>query len=414
MIVIGKPYVEGRGQETYLCSLIKDECRNSESVYWYSVENQYGEYLCDDYADAFLLMVLPVAIKTGQDIRLESPVSSQLLHNINNTLQPLFLMMFPGGKEIRVLAQTATTPTYHAQGVGCCCSLGVDSFYSFLSHYGEDKQKEYRITHLTLFNCGQLGSLDVEGTEKNYRETIESLKPFAEEVGLPLVGVNSNLNTFFNDSGVSVLQSFVSRTISCVLALQKLFGKYIFASSYALSDFCISTTDQSHMEAAFVPLLGTHNTEIVLSNPTMTRVAKTEYLSRYPITTKYLDVCWAAQMAYGSDQISWLLEGKKHKNCGRCEKCMRTMLTLDLVGRLQPYEHLFDMEHYRKSKDKYVAIVLKDSNNNIFYREIEELMGQVGYVPPAKVRRQVWMDGHMLLLVRIHTKVRKVMRKIRH
>jgi len=83
MIVIGKPYVEGRGQEAYLCSLIKDECRNSESVYWYSVENQYGEYLCDDYADAFLLMVLPVAIKTGQDIRLESPVSSQLLYNIN-------------------------------------------------------------------------------------------------------------------------------------------------------------------------------------------------------------------------------------------------------------------------------------------------------------------------------------------
>lgn len=36
---------------------------------------------------------------------------------------------------------------------------------------------------------------------------------------------------------------------------------------------------------------------MILSNPGMTRVQKTEYISRNPLTHKYLEVCWAGQTA---------------------------------------------------------------------------------------------------------------------
>lgn len=40
---------------------------------------QYGQYLCDDYADSFLLVVLAVAMHSKQDIKIDAPVSSRLL-----------------------------------------------------------------------------------------------------------------------------------------------------------------------------------------------------------------------------------------------------------------------------------------------------------------------------------------------
>lgn len=407
MIFIGKPYIEQRGEETFLCALIKDEGMKKEQVFWYAVDNQYGDYLCDDYADAFVLMVLLVAVRSGQDIKVEAPVSYQFLHNIHNTLAPVFVSLFPGSHAIHVEAPTAAAPVYNAQAVGCGCSLGVDSFHSFLSYYGEDKQKEYRITHLALFNSGQLGYFDVEQTEKVFREAVEGLKPFAAEVGLPIVGVDTNLNEYYNATDIKVTQSVVCRTMSCVLALQKLFGRYIYASSCSLADFHLSTVDQSYVESVYVPLLGTHNTEIVLPNPMMTRVDKTEFISRYPIVERYLDVCWASQIAYGRQHNTTFLEEKKNKNCGRCDKCMRTLLTLDLLGRLEPYGQVFDMDHYRSHKNQYLVRVMLNTKKKPLYIEINDLIRRVGYVPPMQVRLLVWVGKRFSFVLKIHRKLRR-------
>ena len=90
MIYISKPYIEERGNEMFLVSIVKDESRNLQTELWYSVEKQYGQYLCDDYADSFLLVVLAVAMHSKQDIKIDAPVSSRLLFNVHNTLQPIW------------------------------------------------------------------------------------------------------------------------------------------------------------------------------------------------------------------------------------------------------------------------------------------------------------------------------------
>lgn len=71
MIYISKPYIEERGNEMFLVSIVKDESRNLQTELWYSVEKQYGQYLCDDYADSFLLVVLAVAMHSKQDIKID-------------------------------------------------------------------------------------------------------------------------------------------------------------------------------------------------------------------------------------------------------------------------------------------------------------------------------------------------------
>ena len=399
MITIEHPFIEEREQETFLSAKVIDENRNKEFQIWYSVDKEYGKFLCDEYADAYLLLVLQWAMKSRQDIKVKAPVSPKLLFNINNTIQPLFEKMLVGSKEVRIDAQTSTEPHFEGKGVGCCCSLGVDSFSTFLRHSGEEVPEEYRVTHLTLFNSGQLGFVNMESTEESFRSAIQNLQPFVEDVGLPLVAIDTNLSEFYIDTEIKITNNDIDRTISCALALQKLFGKYLFSSSYSVEHFIITDDDEAHIEAVFTPLLGTESMEVVLSDPVMTRVEKTRYIARFPITMKYLDVCWAVQMSNGvvfQEQGAMLVKNKKKKNCGRCRKCLRTMLTLDLLGLLEQYEGQFDMEYYRSHKDWFVAKVLTEKDNNVSFREIADLLVQTGYVVTARAKCKMFFMRHPL------------------
>ena len=386
MITISQPYIQHGEKESYLYSKIVDEKREKDTLVWYAVGRQYGEYLCDETADAFVLLMLQLAMQSGQDLKVEASVSARLLFNIENTLQPLFSKALPGFRHIKVIAQSVSEQSFQGTAVGCGCSLGVDSFSSLLKHLSSDVPENYRVTHLTLFNCGQLGDLDLCGAEENLRDTLVQLEPFAREIQLPLVSINSNLNELYVDSEVRLLQSFINRTLSCALALQKLFGKYVYASSYSVENFLMSERDESHMEAALVPLMSTESTEMILSNPVMTRVEKTEYLSRYDITQRYLDVCWAAQMKYGIDNKPNLFETKTKKNCGRCHKCLRTLLTLDVLGRIDAYKDIFDLDEYYKKKDSFIYYVVRKRYENVFSEELVDLILTTNYPIPFKAK----------------------------
>ena len=389
MITISHPVIEKREKKAYLISKIKDENRSLESELWFSVDEEYKDYLCDDYADCFLVCLLLIAIRTEQDIKVEAPVSRKLLFNIQNTMIPLFMNIFtpPTQRVIKVIAEAKDDLLFKAKGVGCGCSLGVDSLSSFLKHYGENVMDGYKVTHLTLFNSGQLGDYDLEGVEENFRKSVEELKPFSEAVNLPVVAINSNLNSFYRYSGVSLLQSFVNRTVCCALALQKLFDKYVYASSYTIKQFNFSTVDQSHMEATYAPLFSTENMELILSNPMLTRVEKTEFISKSPLTPRFLQVCWAEQTALEVWHNTAFLEGKTKKNCGWCDKCLRTLLTLEVLGRnLEEYGEQFELSKYYEHRDKYIEKVFKEYKSNIFYEEMVELMIARNYPLSSKVR----------------------------
>ena len=390
MITISHPYIENRGDKSFLISKIKDENRSLDSDLWFSVDEEYKDYLCDDYADCFLVCLLLIAIKTEQDIKVDAPISRKLLFNIQNTLLPLFMNIFapPTQRVIKINAEAKDDILYKAKGVGCGCSLGVDSLSSFLKHFGDDVMEGYKVTHLTLFNSGQLGDYDLEGAEENFRKSVEELKPFSEAVNLPVLAINSNLNSFYRYSGVSLLQSFVNRTICCALALQKLFGKYIYASSYTIKQFTFSTIDQSHMESAYASLLGTDNMELILSNPMLTRVEKTEFISKSPLTPRFLQVCWAEQTALEVWHNTTFLEGKTKKNCGWCDKCLRTLLTLEVLGcNLEEYGDQFELSKYYEHRNKYIEKVFKEYKSNIFYEEMVDLMIARNYTLSPKVRR---------------------------
>lgn len=388
MITIEHPYIEHRGNESFLCADIHDESRNMTLKTWYSVESNYAEYLTDERADAFVLVVFMIAMKSHQDILVKAPVSDRLLFNMKNTIQPLFEMIIPGGKQVKITAEKKQRDdSFRGKAVGCGCSLGVDSMSSFLRHYGTEVLSGYHATHLALFNSCQFGYVDLEQSEKEFRKAVDDLVPFSKEVNMPIVAVNTNLNELFLNSGfVTASSRFIPSTLSCVLALQKLFGKYVFASSYSIADFAISQIDHSHAESAFVPLLSTEDTEIILSNPCMTRVSKTQYISKHPLTVKFLNVCWAEQQAYGVAHITKWVEDKKKRNCGWCDKCLRTLFTLELLGvDIDKFKEGFELSKYYQHREEFIQTVLMYKDSNIMYKEIYVLMKEKQFVIPKSI-----------------------------
>ena len=376
MIIISKPYVESDSVKSYLKAVIHDEGRNKAYLIWYSVENEYRDFLCWENADAFLLLSLVVAIRSHQDIKVKAPVSGKLLFNLENYVMPLFIKIIPEGRTISIEADEISTIRFNAPGVGCGCSLGVDSLCSFYTHFGEATMDDYRVTHLAIFNSGHFGYLDQNEAEMAFIKGIEDIRPFSEEVGLPIIAVNTNLNEFFLGSFFHNLMSrIIPSTISCVLALQKLFGKYVFASSNSVDEFTIKPLDHTIAEAAFVPELSTESVEVILSGSSMNRVEKTDFIRGNPLTSKYLNVCWADQRANGAWHDRRYLEGKKRINCGWCPKCLRTLYTLELLGEdLSKYNALFDLDKYYEHRQEFIENVYLFRHKDELYWEIYELM----------------------------------------
>lgn len=56
MIYISKPYIEERGNEIFLVSIVKDESRNLQTELWYSVEKQYGSIFVTIMLIVFFLL----------------------------------------------------------------------------------------------------------------------------------------------------------------------------------------------------------------------------------------------------------------------------------------------------------------------------------------------------------------------
>ena len=74
MIRISKPRIEKNDNTTFLLSEVYDEVRNLRMDVWFSVDSIWGEYLCNEYADSFLLLLLPIAMKSRQGITIDWPV----------------------------------------------------------------------------------------------------------------------------------------------------------------------------------------------------------------------------------------------------------------------------------------------------------------------------------------------------
>jgi hypothetical protein len=364
MLTIHHPEVIERENETILQARI--ESKELDEVLWFSTSSEYGRFLCHERGDAFLVALFLYAMRRGMDITVEAPVSERLYYMLTKHLMPTITTIFPHCHLVKVHCPLDEGHLDSAGAVGVGFSCGVDSMYTISKHTKEDCPRSRKLTHLAFFNVGASGDFGGDVARDLFRRGAEAVRPCAEELGLPMVTLDSNLSEILM---MNYVATYVYRNAAAVLALQKLFNVYYFSSGYSLRQFELSPADSGHYDFYSLSMLSTNDTELVMSGETLSRLEKTDVVSEYPLSYRHLCVCVRAE-----------------RNCSRCFKCQRTMVTLDVLGKLDRYGAVFDLDHYQAHRSRYIGSVISDRKADSYKQDIYEEMVRRNFALPTAAR----------------------------
>lgn len=333
--------------------MIDIESNSSIKTLYFEVDNKYSEYLCDELYDSFVVSLLPYAIKHNEDIIIDGYISSKIYYQLTTYLIPLLCKAF--NKKLIKMETNVKEIYYNGTGVGASISCGVDSFYTLLKHQNQ-KDEKYNITHLTFFNAGSNGEYGGEKARDLFNKRVEYVGKFCEENNYNLITIDTNINEFLM---MNHEKTHTFRTLGCVLALQKLFSKYYFASGLPFDGSHIDESDTAFYDILNVQCFSNENISFYCSGIETTRLEKIKYISNFKETYNWLNVCVIDE-----------------SNCGKCEKCIRTMTALDSIGSLERYSNVFDIDEFYKNKSKYMVNILEYNREKLKHNLYQEIIDE--------------------------------------
>ncbi len=303
---------------------------------WYEVEEKYGKYLCFERSDAFLGAILSWAMRERCDFVCEAPLGEELFYQLTHYLIPAVSKAGRGLYAPKITAEISpagTLPNAGAVGTGISC--GVDSMH-VIANQARSPFPHLRLTHLILNN---VGSFFHDDADAQFHWQTAHAEKFCREYGFEFIRTNSNLAEAFPQNH---LYTHGYSTGFTILALQKLWGVYFFASSgYDFGEFNLidnETKDSAHYDLLSTMCFSSRAMKIYPEGGAKTRWEKTQTLLDFVPAQKYLHVCT-------SDTGG---------NCNVCGKCCRTLVTLDALGALEKFRAVFDIDYYKKHRRYYL------------------------------------------------------------
>lgn len=263
--------------------------------------------------DAFFIIGLILALGTDGSLEMEQAVSKRLLFNAESA-QNILLGWYPKKLVPARLAVSARAKDKdpHVDRTVTCFTGGVDSFDTLIRN--DDDVDALLYVH----------GFDISLHRTEIREaTSEHLRDVATMTGKELIEVSTNVRRFLNLAGKwpTVTHGAALSSVGHLISGQ--FGRQLIPASHTYTD---TFAWGSH------PLLdhlwSSDRLSIIHDGAGSTRVGKTRRLAQHPAARRHLRVCWQNTGKY---------------NCGKCDKCVRTMTALSVTGVLPEFE-TFDSE----------------------------------------------------------------------
>lgn len=276
--------------------------------------------------NGWLMALLPLAFERGETLRIHAPVDPMLLANTEK-IQRIWTSWFPQRKSIRVEAEPSPAPAKSgAKKTGLFFTGGVDSFYSLL-HFDRTANGGQKIGDLIYvwgFDIPLKNRAAFEGK-------VESLRKIAGSLGKNAAVIATNLRQTRLRKLDWALRLHGSAMGAVGLTLGSQFGTILVSSSHGREDY---TPWGTHPDLD--PLMSSSQTQFVSYGAWVDRFDKTAFIAQFDVALRHLHVCWRE----GSD-----------KNCGKCEKCFRALLSFELLGKKEraasfPHGH-FSLEHLK-------------------------------------------------------------------
>ena len=265
---------------------------------WYRLP---GSYDVLKSADAFLCAALLPAMARNERLEIEPglPVSPVLLKNLA-VIQDIHHGWNPALKIVPIEAETRPAVSLHP-GALSFFSGGVDSMFTFLKRQDE-------LTHVAYIQ-----GFDFRVDDDHFRAPLERNASFVHASGKEIIPVKTNTNAFGYHHNLSMLltQGSVLASIAHLLGFPRAYISSAYAYSQLVPLGSHPLTD---------PLWSTEGVEIVHEGAEARRVDKVVRIARDPLALANLQVC--------AEEVV--------RNCGHCEKCLRTMIPLSLIGASTP------------------------------------------------------------------------------
>ena len=283
---------------------------------WYRLPAQQKDLIDPENGDPFVAATLLPAMKAGEPLQVAVPVSRKLLRSAR-IIQSIYHDWDRTLSEVPISAAERSTEADHVSTqseIGVFFSLGVDSFYTLLKNSTAHSTRQDAITHLIAVH-----GFDVPyDNAAVFGDVITNATKVAKTLNKQTLIVVTNIREF-SDEFVGWGRLYHGAAMASVgLALERKFKTIYIAGSYS-----------PHYPWGSHPLLDPlWSTESLgLSHDgVIGRLAKIRFIAQFPIAMETLRVC-------ASDPYNGY-------NCGRCEKCLRTMIGLHLARALQRCETL--------------------------------------------------------------------------
>ena len=337
---------DSEGWTKLICDFSAVNCTNpfSEKTMWIAVEEKNKDMISDKVYDPFVLVITILGMYFHQDVVIEGNVSARLYHNLTHYLLKIFDNYSDYTVPININVQGFDTVAEHpGKLIGTGISCGVDSLTTIYDNFIEEKDENFKINSLFFVNCGTHGDFENPKTRKLWLDRVSLNKPAADELGLPMYIIDSNLHAYTHRVGEQKIGYLA--IYSCILACQKYIRRYLASGNLSYDEIannCKNSRDfdiSEYCESYMPNLISTECFELVIDGCQYTRPEKIERIVDWDISHKYLNVC--------AHPIN------KGHNCSKCNKCMWTLITLDSINALDKYKGVFNLDVYRRNALKW-------------------------------------------------------------
>lgn len=293
---IAEPLIERRGDEQ-----IRISTTIGDQTLWFETAEAIATPL---RGEPFVIAALLPAMIQGSPLIAPAslPICPVLLQNLHQ-LQQIFRQWLPvfGHPATVVPIEVATEAAPPGRGAGSFFSGGVDGSYTWL--------EAPEPLPLAVFARG----IDFQLDNPIYDESFARNAAWLAERGTRLLALSSNIRWFGRSFGLG-WNSYFGAGLAALAHVADLSRTYI-ASGHTWAELW---PDGSH--PASDPLWSSSTHRIIHHARGVMRWQKLDRIAREPGALDLLRVCWQDQGF----------------NCGRCEKCLRTMVLLRLLGLSSP------------------------------------------------------------------------------
>ncbi len=266
----------------------------------------------DGLGDPLCAALLLPAMMAGEALSIDVPVSDRLLRRLAD-----IMAIYAAWADLAPIAIEASSVARSPgrNDTAQFFSGGVDSFFSLLTRAGRRSDDAAPTTHLVYIN-----GFDIPLGNASLHPAVDSIRRVAAASGCAVPIVSTNLR-YLAEPLIDWGLYHGSMLGSVALLLSDSVSRFVIPGSHA---YQFLGPWGSH--PLLDPMWSTERLELVHQGCEATRQEKVALVSDAPLAQRELRVCLQP------------INGVTAFNCGHCKKCVLTMVTLRLRGRLDVME----------------------------------------------------------------------------